>query len=142
MSQLDEPISEIWCGRSWQGLVDRRSSAFTHALALSHATDMDSHRIVNDFLDFFDRNGVDLFRDEEEWVFCSLRPTPTAIFRALEEHVEISSLVEALLNTSRAGCADLRVVHRLGGLLESHLLYEEEEIRPLLRDSRRLLPAT
>ena len=145
MSLQDEPpvpASKVWCGRSWQGLVDRRHAAFAHAQALRHVMDQDSHRIVSDFLEFFDRTGVGLFRDEEEWVFRSLRPTPAVVLRALEGHIEISSLIGALLNTLQAGCVDLRVVHRLGGLLEAHLLLEEEEIRPLLRTSGSLLPAT
>lgn len=145
MLQPGEPtvsISKMWCGRSWQGLEDRRRTAFTHALALRHATDKDSHRIVSDFLEFFDRTGVGLFRDEEEWVFRSLHPTPTAVFRALEEHIEISSLITALIHEAQVDCVDLRVIHRLGALLERHLLSEEEEIRPLLGRSGAVLRAT
>lgn len=128
----------MWCGRSWEGLVDRRSDAFARALSLKDATESDSHRVVTEFLRFFDATGVGLLRDEEEWIFSSLRPVPPAVIRALEEHIAISSLVQALLREAGAGCVDLRVIHRLGDLLEAHLLMEEEEVRPLVTRSSRL----
>ena len=125
--------SEMWCGRSWEGLVERRCVAFAQAQSLRSATDRDSHQVVTEFLRFFDATGVALFRDEEEWIFRSLRPTPPAVISALEEHIRITSLIGALIREAQAGCVDLRVLHGLGELLESHLLSEEEQIRPLLR---------
>ena len=127
-----DPAPAMWCGRSWEGLVDRRSSAFAQARALRSATDQDSRQVVTTFLEFLDATGVALFRDEEEWIFRSLRPTPQAVIRALEEHIRISSLITALIREAQAGCVDLRVIHGLGELLENHLLLEEEEVRPLL----------
>lgn len=135
------PTTTAWCGRSWEALVDRRCDAFEQAVALLEATDEDSGRVVSDFLEFFDETGVALFRDEEEWVFRTLRPTPPAVIRALEEHVEISRLIASLINEAEAGCTDLRVVHGLGALLEEHLLTEEEHVRPLFRDRPRLVLA-
>jgi hypothetical protein len=96
---------------------------------------------VSEFLEFFDETGVHLFRDEEEWVFRTLRPTPTAVLRALEEHIQISVLITALIKGAEAGAADLRVVHGLGQVLEAHLLVEEEEIRPLVRSRPKLILA-
>jgi hypothetical protein len=55
---------------------------------------------------------------------------PAAMSRAYVDRVQISSLVDALSRENAAG-ADLRVVRRIGELLEQHLLLEEEEIRPL-----------
>ena len=37
------------------------------------ATPRYSCQVVGDFLEFFDETGIDLLRDEEEWVFRSLR---------------------------------------------------------------------
>jgi hypothetical protein len=63
------PTPMAWCGRSWQGLVERRHEAFQHALALRDATDRNSGQVVSDFLAFFDdtrhravqrRRGMDL----------------------------------------------------------------------------------
>lgn len=125
------PVTNAWCGRSWEALVDRRCDAFAQAVALLEATDEDSNRVVSDFLQFFDETGVGLFRDEEEWVFRTLRPTPPEVIRALEEHIEISGLITSLIREAEAGCTDLRVVHALGALLEEHLLSEEEHVRPL-----------
>ena len=91
---------------------------------------------------FFDDTGMGLFRDEEEWIFRSLRPTPKAVIDALEGHLEISALIQALLREAQAGCVDLRVVHRLGESLESHLLLEEEEIGPMFSGDPKLMPAS
>ena len=109
---------------------------------MRRATHHNSHQVVSQFLEFFDATGVDLMRDEEEWVFRSLRPTPKAVLRALKEHIEISSLITALIHEAEAGCIDLRVTHGLGELLERHLLAEEEEeVRPLLRNDPTLILA-
>jgi hypothetical protein len=136
------PTPMAWCGRSWQGLVDRRHEAFQHALALRDATDRNTGQVVSDFLAFFDNTGIGLFKDEEEWIFRSLRPTPRAVIDALEGHLVISSLIQALLSEAQAGCVDLRVIHRLGESLEAHLLLEEEEIGPMFRGDPKLMPAS
>lgn len=128
-------MPQMWCGRSWEALIDRRCQAFAHAQALKRATPGDSHLVVTEFLEFFDATGTGLMRDEEEWIFSSLRPAPRPVIRALEEHIGISSLIQALINEAQAGCVDLRVVHRLGELVETHLLAEEEEVRPLATQS-------
>jgi hypothetical protein len=94
--------------------------------------------VVDRFLEFFDETGVGLFRDEEEWIFRALRPTPRAVIRALEEHIEISKLITALIREAQAGCTDMRIVHGLGLLLEEHLLSEEAEVRPLFGGRPRL----
>ena len=136
------PTPVAWCGRSWEGLVDRRRDAFRHALVLRGATERNSGRVVSEFLAFFDETGVELFRDEEEWIFRSLRPTPRAVIHALEGHLEISSLIQALLTDAQASCVDLRAIHRLGEVLEAHLLLEEEEIGPLFRGDPTPMPAS
>ena len=133
-----EPTARIWCGRSWEGLVDRRCEVFAQAASLKGATDSDSQDVVTLFLRFFQETGVGLLRDEEEWIFSSLRPAPEAVIKALEDHIAISSLIQALLREAQAGCIDLRVLHRLGELLENHLLMEEEQIRPVVTGVPRL----
>jgi hypothetical protein len=135
------PTTTVWCGRSWEGLVDRRVATFAQAQALRGATERSSGLVVGDFLEFFNETGTELFRDEEEWIFRSLRPTPHAVIRALEEHIQISELITSLLREAEAGCVDLRVVHGLGVLLEEHLLSEEEHLRPLVSDRPRLILA-
>jgi len=141
---MSRPLEEMqttermWCGRSWEGLVERRSDAFARALSLKNATEADSHDVVAGFLEFFHATGVGLLRDEEEWVFSALRPAPRSVIRALEDHIAICSLIEALVREAQAGCVDLRVLHRLGELLEAHLLMEEEEVRPLVTRPSRL----
>ncbi len=143
MSQQLERISvgpTVWCGRSWEALRERRAEAFEQAVALQNATPATCGRVVSDFLEFFDATGVGLFRDEEEWVFRTFRPTPTVVIRALEEHIMVTSLIKALVVAGEAGCVDLRVVHHLGELLDAHLAMEEDEVRPLI-GARRLRAA-
>ncbi|MGH2753867.1 MAG: hemerythrin domain-containing protein [Actinomycetota bacterium] len=134
-----EAVTRPWCGRSWEGLVDRRFAASTQAHALSQATEQDAHQVVSRFLEFFNTTGLGLFRDEEEWIFRSLRPTPGVVLRAVEEHIEISSLITALVHDAEAGRADLSVIHGLGASLRGHLMFEELEIAPLVRDRPRLI---
>lgn len=134
MSQQARPAASppaIWCGRSWEGLVERRAVAFAHARSLSEATVTDAPRRLGDFLVFFETTGIGLFRDEEEWIFGSLRPVPRSVVDALEEHVRIGCFVKVLLHQADAGAVDLGRVRRLGELLGAHLLMEEERVRPL-----------
>jgi hypothetical protein len=140
--EAESPTRAVWCGRSWEGLARRRYEAFRHAVALRNAKVGNSNKIVTEFLAFFGATGIGLFRDEEEWIFRSLSPTPSIVFEALEGHIEISALIEGLLSEAQAGVVDLRVVHRLGELLQTHLLLEEDEVRPLVRGGPRLLPAS
>lgn len=130
--------SQVWCGRSWEGLVDRRCAFFQQAKGLRHATHTSAHGAVTEFLEFFDSTGVELLRDEEEWIFRSLSPTPQAVIDALQEHIQISSLIQGLIREAQVGCVDLRVVHGLGELIQNHLLTEEEEIRPRAMQRPRL----
>ena len=128
-----DPAPAMWCGRSWEGLVDRRCSAFAHALEMGEVSARDADRVASSFLAFFAAEGKELFAHEEEWIFQPLgtHDVPPAVARAYDDHVQISSLVVALSRAHATGCTDLRVVGRLGELLEQHLLLEEEEIRPL-----------
>jgi hypothetical protein len=137
---MSQPLKSIdpaplWCGRSWEGLVDRRCIAFAHSQSMKQVTERDSDSVVASFLAFFAADGGELFSHEEEWIFDSLRKhdVSPALSRAYDDHVQISSLIDALSREHAGGCADLRVVRRLGELLEQHLLLEEEEIRPLVR---------
>lgn len=135
MSQQLERVAEtptVWCGRSWEALGERRAVAFGQALALQNATPSTCARVVSDFLEFFDAVGVGLFRDEEEWVFRAMRPTPAVVIKALEDHIMVTSLIKALVVAAEAKCVDLRVVHHLGDLLDDHLAMEEDEVRPLI----------
>lgn len=125
------PGGSAWCGRSWEGLVERRRATFTQARALGDATRGDVTSRAGEFLAFFECTGIDLFRDEEEWIFRSLRPTPRVVIEALEDHIEISSRVHGLIQEASSGSVDVEVVRRLGAFLERHLVMEEEELRPL-----------
>ena len=142
MSQPLEQMEEtptVSCGRSWEGLVDRRHAAFQHAFALRNASSANSGQAVSDFLAFFDDIGIGLFRDEEEWIFRELRPAPTAVLDAVEGHIEICALIGALLREVETDQVALGVVQHLGELLETHLLLEEAELRPVFDGSQAAL---
>lgn len=136
-----EPAPRAWCGRSWEGLIDRRYEAFVQAQALMQASERDAHNVLSEFLEFFDKTGMALMRDEEEWIFSSFRPAPDAVIRALEEHIAVTSLVHTLVKDAEAGAVDLELLHGLGEILEAHLLGEEEEVRPLVTRRARLIVA-
>lgn len=133
--------SDVWCGRSWEGLGARRRDAFAHARALGRATSSDAPRKLGEFLLFFEATGIGLFRDEEEWIFDALRPAPPIVIEALEQHVRIGWLVKVLLHQAGSRNVDLGRVRQLGEVLGAHLLMEEEKVRPLtihaLRSPRR-----
>lgn len=130
--QAPAPLpSALWCGRSWEGLVDRRRDAFAQARALSAATASDAPRRLGEFLVYFETAGIGLFRDEEEWIFAALRPVPRVVIDALQDHIRIGSFVKVLLHQARTGAVDLGKVRGLGELLGTHLLMEEEKVRPL-----------
>ena len=132
--RMDSPAISL--GWPWGALVERRVQMFEQAVVLREVTATNLLSVVTGFLGFFQATGVGLMRDEEEWVFRPLRPAPRAVLAALEDHIEISRLVQVLLREAQAHCADLRVVHKLGEVLERHLLMEEEEVRPLVTARR------
>jgi hypothetical protein len=115
-----------------RGKASPNGAAFAEALKLQRSSIEDAPRVVSEFFEFFEQTGIGLMRDEEEWIFRPLRPTPQAVIDALEEHIAIASLIEALVRQAQAGSIDLRVLHGLGKQLETHLLKEEEEVRPLV----------
>jgi hypothetical protein len=132
-----DPSPVTRCGWSWVGLVDRRCTWFEHALSMREVAEADADPVVSSFPTFFATDGGELFAHQEEWVFRSIDedPLPPAVSRAYDERLEISSLVDALSHQHSAGCADLRLVRRLGELFVQHLLMEKEEIRPLVSHS-------
>lgn len=132
--------TQTWCGRSWEGLVGRRSEAFAHAVAMEHATERNCHQVANEFLSFFETTGAELFRDEEDWIFFSFESPPDGVISALEGHIAIFSLTQALSGAKQAGRVDVHLVHTLGEMLASHLLDEEQEVRPLTSHARPILP--
>jgi hypothetical protein len=134
-----DPTLTMWCGRSWEGLVDRRCTAFEHALSMQRVIEATAGSVIDSFLAFLAGDGSEFFADEEKWVLDPLSKdnVPSPVLRAYRDHVEISLLAAALFRERAAGFAAVTAVRRLGEMLEQHLLMEEEEIRPLLRPRMR-----
>jgi hypothetical protein len=113
----------------------RRRRARLHAKALRDAHSGNAERLARGFITFFSEELMPLFRGEEERLVALLHddPVPPVVVHALHDHVELSALVNAMSCEVEARCVDLRVVHRIGDVLERHLLLEEQAVIPWLR---------
>jgi hypothetical protein len=115
-------------------LAHRRARVLEQAQRLRESEVANATSRGLEFIAFFDDVVDALFRDEEEWMSPLVGDHPPAtVIDALHDHLEISALVSALANGIYAGCADLRILHRIGESLERHLLLESQELFPLLK---------
>ena len=102
----------------------------------------DSDRIgrAETFIEFFDSDGVEHFRQEEESVFplaAGLEEARDALTRALAEHGEIRMMVDGLRAEVRDGDVHPETLLGLGSKLEGHVRLEEKTLFPLIE---RLVP--
>ena len=99
------------------------------------------------FLQFFGRETVEHFREEEERLFPLLAESDHAresLTRALLEHQRLHALVARLHDQVHAGEPEPALMTQVACLLEAHIRYEERELFPLIERSVRdlqLLPA-
>lgn len=129
-----DPSLVMWCGRSWEGLVDRRCTAFAHALsmrAVTERTPIWSFRRFSRSSPRTEASSSPMKRNR-----FSVHSASTTSQRGCRVPTTLTSRSH-LWSTScpartRQGAPTLRVVRRLGGLLKQHLLMEEEEIRPFV----------
>jgi len=81
--------------------------------------------------DYWDRDGRNHFREEEEILLPALArftdPHQPLIARVLTDHVQIRSCADQV-----AGDADLATLKALGQELDGHIRREERELFPLL----------
>jgi hemerythrin-like domain-containing protein len=89
--------------------------------------------IVKDADDFWNPDGQEHFREEEEILLPAYAQfediNRTEIIELLLEHVQIRSLFDKLLKSKEA---DLNVMHELGALLETHIRKEERVVFPMI----------
>jgi iron-sulfur cluster repair protein YtfE (RIC family) len=98
-------------------------------LKRADAHDAEGARAV--FLDYWERDGRNHFRDEEEILLPTLarftEPHQPVVAGVLIDHVRIRSRADEL-----AGDATIASLHALGEELERHVRREERELFPLL----------
>ena len=92
------------------------------------------------FIEFFDSDGVEHFRQEEESVFplvTGREEARDAVTQALAEHGEIRMLVDGLRAEVRDGDVYADTLFDIGSRLEGHVRLEEKTLFPLIE---RLVP--
>jgi hemerythrin-like domain-containing protein len=98
---------------------------------------------AREFVDFYDRETVVHFREEEEVVFPLMMgafPSPPELLvQILVEHLQIHYLAGSLKREIDADEVSSETVLKLAHLLESHIRTEERELFPLIERS---VPAT
>lgn len=110
------------------------------ALKLSRAGTEESRltieEIYNDLKSFWEPNGQEHFREEEEILlvtYAKYHSIERAEFKEmLFEHVQIRALIEQVLDDDSR---DITRMHELGELLNDHVRKEERVIFPLIEES-------
>jgi hemerythrin-like domain-containing protein len=89
--------------------------------------------IMKDANDFWNPNGQEHFREEEEILLPAYAQyediNKTEMIEMLLEHVQIRALFDKLLKSEET---DINVMHELGALLEAHIRKEERVIFPMI----------
>lgn len=115
-----------------------------HALAqarrLKAAANDDVRKLLGQcqvFLDFFESDTVNHFREEEEVLFPLAVRDERAVpllRRVMMEHLEIHALVAALATQVTEGNPASQNAIELAGALETHIRFEEGHLFPLLEE--------
>ena len=92
------------------------------------------------FIEFFDSDGVEHFRQEEESIFplvVGREEATEPLAQALAEHGEIRMLVDGLRAEVREQGVHAETLSKIGTKLEGHVRLEEKMLFPLIE---RLVP--
>lgn len=91
---------------------------------------------AEEFLDFYSRETIHHFREEEELVFAlwtqHVHTVAEPLRELLAEHVKIHALVRALRDEVNKGDVGSQVLSELGKSLQDHIRKEEDVIFPLI----------
>jgi iron-sulfur cluster repair protein YtfE (RIC family) len=105
--------------------------ALVVALRLKRATDSTAAEARASFLDYWEADGREHFREEEEVLLPALArftdPDQPVVVRVLLDHIRIRRFATAL-----ADGGPLEDLHALGGELEQHVRREERELFGLI----------
>ncbi|MFC0015175.1 MULTISPECIES: hemerythrin domain-containing protein [Allobacillus] len=90
--------------------------------------------ILRELIDFWEKDGNEHFRDEEEvliplYLRFENEPDIDLIKKVLYQHAEIRGMIAAIRNNQQA---DHEQLNLLGYLLEEHVRLEERELFPII----------
>ena len=112
--------------------------ALAHARRLRIAAEADPgerRAAAVKFVDFFERDAVTHFREEEEVLFplvVHATEVETFLVRALLEHVRIHALVDRLRREVDGRLVSAEVLLELAAAFEEHIRFEEKVLFPLV----------
>lgn len=113
--------------------------ALRHARLLRAAADgSDAERLVavRSFVDFFETESVQHFREEEEQIFPLVAEHPeapwSAIERVLREHVTMHAGVRRLKRSLDEGSVSGDAMRSVADVLKAHVRFEEDELFPAI----------
>jgi|SRR5690554_1248130 len=96
-------------------------------------SDLSYKELMRDLIEFWNVDGENHFRDEEEVLFPIYLQYSASdedlVKEALFQHAKIRSLVHKLRNTTEA---QYDVMNELGKLLDEHVRLEERELFPII----------
>lgn len=106
--------------------------ALVVARRLNRATESDAEDARDAFLTYWQRDGREHFRQEEEILLPGFArfgdPDTPVVAAVLVDHVRVRALAVEITS----GTVDLELLHALGALLERHVRREERELFPLI----------
>jgi iron-sulfur cluster repair protein YtfE (RIC family) len=100
-------------------------------------SDEDRSTTTEEFLDFFRRDTIEHFREEEEVVFplvADVREVRETLARVLLEHVRLHALVNELTVEHREGSVTSTSLLTVATTLEDHIRFEEKVVFPLIEE--------
>ncbi|MGM8216098.1 hemerythrin domain-containing protein [Bacillaceae bacterium W0354] len=115
--------------------------ALTMSLELKRAgtdkSDLSYKDLMRSLIDFWEKDGEDHFRDEEEVLFplylhYADEPDADLIKEALYQHTQIRSLIQQLRSTIKT---QYDKMNELGQILDEHVRLEEREIFPKVEEA-------
>ena len=98
--------------------------------------DAERREAATAFLEFFARDTIPHFREEEERIFPLVADTPESatelVTQALLEHQQLHALAGTLADESAGGDVRPGTIGRLAQTLEAHIRFEERTLFPLI----------
>ncbi len=93
--------------------------------------------VFRDLVDFWEKDGNEHFRDEEEiliplYLRFEKEPDMDLVKKVLYQHAEIRSMIAAIRSSQEA---DHDQMHILGHLLDEHIRLEERELFPHIEEA-------
>jgi hemerythrin-like domain-containing protein len=103
------------------------------------ATSEPDQRLVaaREFIDFYDRDTLAHFREEEELIFplvVDREEAEASLTRLMMEHLRIHALVRRVAVEIEQGDLQTATMTSLSDLLEAHIRFEEKTVFPMIEE--------